>query len=437
MKLYSENKEYKLYHGNMLDMLDEIEENSIDSIVTDPPYELGFMGKDWDRSGIAYQKETWEKCLRVLKPGGHMVVFGGSRTHHRVACAIEDAGFEIRDCIMYLYGSGMPKSLNIGLAIDKKNGIDNRTGNLIKGQGVKDNSKNVMHLNCNEQYEERIAQNEWNGWGTQLKPAYEAIILARKPVESTIVDNVLKYGVGGLNIDECRLESIGKRQGVISFDDKPSGTGNTLMGSSKNRQIEYDKENKGRFPANIIHDGSEDAISGMPITKGTDNIRHNNQSQFSGKGIYGKYNDYITVGYADEGSASRYFYCAKASPLDRNEGLVDSRNIHSTVKPVELMEYLVKLVTPKNGTILDPFNGSGSTGKAVMWQNKTRDANYKYIGIELNEEYLAISKDRIEYISNNTMDFILNAREQSETEKAKIEKEKSKYLDLFGGIDDK
>ena len=215
MKLYSENKNYKLYQGNMLDMLEVIKPNTIDSIITDPPYGLtsitkrfgkegsaecqygkdgsfqrlskGFMGKEWDGSGIEYNIETWQKCYEVLKPGGYLLAFGGSRTFHRIACAIEDAGFEIRDTIMWLYGSGFPKSMNIRLAIDKKSGIDNRTGNIVRGVGS--NNTNSMKNGLSEsqelkkEYEERIAQNEWQGWGTALKPAFEPIIVARKPVE--------------------------------------------------------------------------------------------------------------------------------------------------------------------------------------------------------------------------------------------------------------
>jgi site-specific DNA-methyltransferase (adenine-specific) len=205
MKLYSENDSYKIYNGDMLDMLQVIKPESIDAIVCDPPYELGFMNKSWDSTGIAFKKETWENCLKVLKPGGYLLAFGGSRTYHRIACAIEDAGFEIRDCVMYLYGTGFPKSCNIGLAIDKKNGVDNRTGN-IRTDGV--NNQNICYdfKAMKPKFEERIAQNKWQGWGTCLKPAYEPIIVARKPFKGSVVDNIIKYRVGGLNIDELRIE---------------------------------------------------------------------------------------------------------------------------------------------------------------------------------------------------------------------------------------
>lgn len=358
MKLYSENDSYKIYNGDMLDMLQVIEPESIDAIVCDPPYELGFMNKSWDSTGIAFKKETWQNCFEVLKPGGYLLAFGGSRTYHRIACAIEDAGFEIRDCIMYLYGCGFSKSYNIGLAIDKKNGV---------------------------------SQNKWQGWGTCLKPAYEPVIVARKPFKGSVVDNIIKYRVGGLNIDECRVGETGgiKKVNII----KNSGSKICRFGCDGDK-IET---GEGRFPANVITDGSEEVAEGMPNTTSTP--------------------------IAEE-SAMRYFYSAKASKKDRDEGLdafeerkttdgciranVETarkfgansalrKNIHPTCKPTELMQYLVRLVSPKGATILDPFMGSGSTGKAVMFENRERDANYKFVGIELTDEYLPIAQARIEY----------------------------------------
>lgn len=394
MKLYSENDSYKIYNGDMLDMLQVIKPESIDAIVCDPPYELGFMNKSWDSTGIAFKKETWQNCFEVLKPGGYLLAFGGSRTYHRIACAIEDAGFEIRDCIMYLYGCGFSKSYNIGLAIDKKNGIDNRTGN-IRADGV--NNQNICYdfKTMKPKFEERIAQNEWQGWGTCLKPAYEPIIVARKPFKGSVVDNIIKYRVGGLNIDECRVGETGviKKVNII----KNSGSKICRFGCDGDK-IET---GEGRFPANVITDGSEEVAKGMPNTTSTP--------------------------IAEE-SAMRYFYSAKASKKDRDEGLdnlndgllrrvrpdknddkptglnkdprfapVVRKNIHPTCKPTELMQYLVRLVSPKGATILDPFMGSGSTGKAVMFENRERDANYKFIGIELTDEYLPIAQARIEY----------------------------------------
>lgn len=437
MELYSSNKDYKLYKGSMLDMLEHIDENSIDSIVCDPPYELNFMNKGWDNSGIAFNKETWERCFKVLKPGGHLLAFGGSRTYHRIACAIEDAGFEIRDCMMYLYGSGFPKSMNIGLMIDKKNGVDNRTGNIRNDGSATGSIVTTGVGNLKQVYEERKAQNEWSGWGTQLKPAYEPIIVARKPCEGSIIDNVLKYGVGGINIDECRVPA---KQGEY---DIRHYTNEDCFQNLKPKESKYQVEPQpdGRFPANVIHDGSDEAISGMPDTNGGSKLIRNYEVNRVGltednpvfntktSGFKTNLKNDSISSYGDEGNASRYFYCAKASEKDRDEGCeqintrlfhrvnsggleneerfkpIPRKNIHPTVKPTELMQYLVRLVSPKGATILDPFNGSGSTGKAVMFENKERDANYKYIGIELTDEYLPIAKARIEYVCNNDFDF--------------------------------
>lgn len=264
MKLYSENDSYKIYNGDMLDMLQVIEPESIDAIVCDPPYELGFMNKSWDSTGIAFKKETWQNCFEVLKPGGYLLAFGGSRTYHRIACAIEDAGFEIRDCVMYLYGCGFSKSYNIGLAIDKKNGVDNRTGN-IRADSV--NNQNICYdfKAMKPKFEERIAQNEWQGWGTCLKPAYEPIIVARKPFKGSVVDNIIKYRVGGLNIDECRIPTNDDLARINKTDNGMFGIGNNNNNAQKCKElgIEYG----GRFPANVITDGSEEVRSGLPETK--------------------------------------------------------------------------------------------------------------------------------------------------------------------------
>lgn len=366
MTLFNESQNYKLYQGSMIDMLEVIEKNSIDCIVTDPPYELNFMNKGWDNAGISFNKETWKKCFEVLKDGGYLLAFGGSRTYHRIACAIEDAGFEIRDCIMWIYGSGFPKSMNIGLAIDKKNVLNT---------------------------------NEWQAWGTALKPSYEPIIIARKPFKGSLVDNIIKNGVGGLNIDECRVETNEDLSNLKPFGSMPTnktdckGFDRPWM-NDKNKVIEKQERainkmiEQGRFPANTIltYDETdfEEVCGGFPNANG---------------------------------SASRYFYCAKTSKRDRDEGLELRKNIHTTVKPTELMQYLVRLVAPKGATILDPFNGSGSTGKAVMYENLERDKNYFYIGIDLSEEYLEISKARLDYVINkqNTI-----AKEKPDYEQIKL-----------------
>ncbi len=457
MQLFSEGKSYKLYEGSMLDMLEVIEPNSIDAIVTDPPYELGFMNKGWDNSGIAFQKATWEKCLQVLKPGGYLLSFGGSRTFHRIACAIEDAGFEIRDTIMYLYGTGFPKSMNIGLAIDKKNGVESEIvgyADTTMPDFVDAGSKNTVNkVGFNDgESAKRIqqpiykVQNEWQGWGTTLKPAYEAIIVSRKPLEGSCIDNVLKYGVGGINIDECRIgteERTYKGAGASPQKLDNHEHGDTGVGMLDGRGTDLEFTVNGRYPSNVIltYDDSDydEVCGGMPV--GGQNGSLNKEYKTTNQ-VYGDYKKpkQPFQAYTDEGSAARYFYCAKASNRDRDEGLdcfdvgqctgggggigdyltdVNScsgkfgsekaphRNTHPCVKPTSLMQYLVRLVTPKGGTVLDPFNGSGSTGKAVAYENFDRDADYKYVGIELSDEYLAISDARIKFVENKPKQFKL------------------------------
>ena len=424
--LFCEENDYKLYQGKMQDVLDTFQEESVDCIITDPPYELNFMGKKWDNSGVAFQPDTWKHCFRVLKEGGYLLAFGGTRTFHRIACAIEDAGFEIRDTIMWLYGSGMPKGCDIGLAIDKKNGVDNKTGKILtNGTGKNDCIVNIASGNHKE-YFERKAQNEWDGWGTTLKPAYEPIILARKPLQTTLVDNVLENGLGGLNIDECRVGEEHFEQTQKHIQSKGIYGDMVVLAKS------YD----GRFPANVIltydENDFDEVCGGMPYTKsngsGPNYEKINSENRVY---VYGKNKTWYKSGthFDDEGSASRYFYCAKATTKDRDEGLdlagfetvqitdgsvranpetgwafsanpTPRRNIHPTVKPTELMEYLIKLVAPKGSVILDPFMGSGSTGKAVMFQNRERNANYKFIGIEMTPEYLPICQARIDFAKN-------------------------------------
>lgn len=729
MKLYSENDSYKIYNGDMLDMLQVIKPESIDAIVCDPPYELGFMNKSWDSTGIAFKKETWQNCFEVLKPGGYLLAFGGSKTYHRIACAIEDAGFEIRDCVMYLYGclsndteiltsNGWKNSETIrkddfiySLDLEKNIILKNKVQNVFKydyegemvnlknentdqlltpnhhcivmdkiktriknetkyyknneswyykdawkirsqavtlplasnydgnieignlfaellgwiisegtyhkdtnaisiaqssvnekyvrriryilgklnikyseysrvrtykqrkyveydfyiggssaeivnkikrlipnkklvwglldlsltnkefllkglccGDGAKANNKfgfsafyqkdleqleifqALMHLtnkqgwintkkyccsihsNPNTELQGKhnkdrfvkydgkyvwcieteignfiarrngkifitgnsgfpkscniglainkkngVFQNEWQGWGTCLKPAYEPIIVARKSFKGSVVDNIIKYRVGGLNIDECRVKfentqnpatnPLFRKQGGYKLPEKGQlSNGAIPFSSSKN-----DVNELGRFPANVITDGSEEVAKGMPNTTSTPRT-----PTTGGTGGIGKVTNFQrgseTSNFNDSGSAMRYFYSAKASKKDRDEGLdnlndgllrrvrpdknddkptglnkdprfapVVRKNIHPTCKPTELMQYLVRLVSPKGATILDPFMGSGSTGKAVMFENRERDANYKFIGIELTDEYLPIAQARIEY----------------------------------------
>lgn len=341
---------------------------SVHSIVTDPPYGIEFMARKWDYD--VPSQEIWEECLRVLKPGGYLLAFAGSRTYHRMAVRIEDAGFEIRDQIMWIYGSGFPKSLDVGKAIEGKltHGSSNTQDfHKLKGEKIKSNlgyhktNAELMYRGndyngrheyvANPQFTTNEAK-EWKGWGTALKPAHEPIVMARKPlVEKTIAENVLEWGTGGINIDDSRIE--------ITHDDNinnknPHTKGGFGYGDAyiygKSKGVEHYDFSKGRYPANVIHGGLQE-------------------------------------------DWSRYFYTSKASKTDRNEGV--EKNAHPTVKPTDLMLYLTRLITPKNGIVLDPFMGSGSTGKACV------RGGFAFIGIELEEEYYNIAKARIDYEMKN------------------------------------
>ena len=419
---------YQILLGNNLDVLPTLADNSVDSIVTDPPYELGFMGKKWDSSGIAYSVELWQQCLRVLKPGGHLLSFGGTRTWHRVAVGIEDAGFEIRDSMAWLYGSGFPKSLDVSKAIDKQAGAERevlgRNPNS-REQAGKENTLYESGTVGKTAYETAPSTPEaqqWQGWGTALKPAFEPIVVARKPIEGTVANNVFKWGTGGLNIDGSRIGSRDKDE---------SGWAKTGSKASDNVALgrQYDREpisevGTGRWPANIILDPYTaellDEQSGN-IKTGKVETHHNQGGKEAG--IFGAYSGLKTErGYGDTGGASRFFYVAKASKRDRNEGLDEllettaadmverepdsagmnspragagrtsgAKNFHPTVKPTTLMGYLIKLVTPLGGVVLDPFTGSGSTGKAAILQG------FDFIGIEMTEEYLPIIEGRLKH----------------------------------------
>jgi DNA modification methylase len=446
IKVEIHNDNYTIYNGSMLDMLEVIQPNSIDSIVCDPPYELNFMNKGWDNCGISFNPDTWKKCYEVLKPGGYLLAFGGSRTFHRIACAIEDAGFEIRDTIMWLYGSGFPKSMNIGLAIDKKNGVESKVVSSGKS-GKSSRAFQSEETTTAGEYEIKQAQNEWQGWGTALKPAYEPIIVARKPLSGTVVDNVLTYGVGGINIDECRvpLENSETIATNVGFLDNLQSDG---WGTKK---CITEKTSQGRFPANVIHDGSEEVVKLFPYTNPSSSGGISSGRNFGQNYDDGSIKKLQRTGHDDNGgSASRFFYTAKASKKDRDEGLEFAgfeeqkttdgnirsnqetarifgansalrKNIHPTVKPVELMQYLVRLVSPKGATILDPFMGSGSTGKAVMFENRERNANYKFIGIDLEEKYCQIAIARIDYALNKfEYDYIKEKQEAEARGQANI-----------------
>lgn len=425
----SYDKQIKLMLGDCLFKLKELEDNSVDSIVTDPPYGLSFMGKHWDYD--VPSQEIWEECLRVLKPGGYLLAFAGSRTYHRMAVRIEDVGFEIRDQIMWIYGSGFPKSLNISKQIDKQAGaVDaNKNNKSLFGYGTEDITTPTTD-----------AAKQWNGWGTALKPAHEPIVMARKPLsENTVSDNVLKYGTGGINIDGCRIATTDTLGGGAT-----NGSGLDIDGFDRpwmhdeEKMKEYQQkmqdnvahaENLGRFPANVIFDDDAGEIldEQSGISKSTGGSGEKSMGALGKNGKYGKYTlDVLPShigGIGDSGGASRFFYCPKTSKSERNEGLdgyeqryTDTNrvvgsaggtnprnrgaeqpiaNFHPTVKPTDLMAYLIRLVTHTGGTVLDPFMGSGSTGKAAVREGAA------FIGIEMESEYFEIANGRINWEIQN------------------------------------
>ena len=379
---------FELHHGDCLAVLRGLTSDSIDAIVTDPPYGLAFMGKRWDYDVPSV--EVWAECLRVLKPGGHLLAFAGTRTQHRMAVRIEDAGFEIRDMIAWVYGSGFPKSHN----------------------------------------------GPWGG--TALKPALEPITVARKPLAGTVAENVMRYGTGGLNIDGCRVggeprpSAAMRASGRVPSSCKPGEYGDTIQNRITPERFQQERpgEQLGRWPANLIHDGSDEVLAAFPQAPGQLADASINAEARKTQNAYGAMrrgrgdepsagsDNEGSVGFKmkpgarrlDTGSAARYFYCAKASKRDRDEGLEFTvsrrhaltgrevktehrgRNTHPTVKPTDLMRYLCRLVTPPGGVVLDPFMGSGSTGKAVMLEG------FRFIGIEREAEYVEIARARIESV---------------------------------------
>lgn len=391
---------FTLHHGDCLAVLRTLSDCSVDSIVTDPPYGLSFMGKKWDYDVPSI--DVWAECLRVLKPGGHLLAFAGTRTQHRMAVRIEDAGFEIRDMIAWVYGSGFPKSRNL--------------------------------------------YGDWEGWGTALKPAMEPITVARKPLIGTVAANVLEHGTGALNINACRVPTDGEqlragsggipcrhdenvprgRAGEASADSRYAASGSTNFEMTPGPR---GGDAAGRWPANLVHDGSPEVVALFPAQAGAAApVRGTEASVPSVGRVTGKRERVPGEFHADGGSAARFFYCAKASKSDRESGLEDApyrvlamsnqakaelargsmhqsdsgmntakvrKNNHPTVKPTDLMAYLCRLVTPSGGVVLDPFMGSGSTGKAAMREG------FRFIGIERESEYMEIARARIRH-SNST-----------------------------------
>lgn len=480
----------------MTEQLKTLADESVDAIVTDPPYGLNFMGKEWDRLGdhsanftnldkphssqAAYPmnksrgrpicetdgpaQQHWHfawahEALRVLKPGGYLLAFGGSRTYHRLACAVEDAGFEIRDQIMWIYGSGFPKSLDVSKAIDKAAGVKrlvvgskkNLPGYSLKpdkGRGVYSPDGRSSEVECAITASATFAAQHWEGWGTALKPAHEPIVVARKPLVGTVAENVQKYGTGALNIDGCRVEYMTVDDGNLALNPQlrthiNGGNGGNIIAHEETRRVVIPNQ-QGRWPANVIHDGSEEVLAAFPYAPGQCADIKFDAEGWKTQNAYGAmkrgqepiaervYKDAGGTDFAikpgtrrlDAGSAARFFYCAKASKEEREAGCaglaaqplaygnqaqaevargnLDHKgnsgmntvkmrgNNHPTVKPIALMRYLCRLVTPPEGTVLDCFMGSGSTGIAALQEG------FNFIGIEVNPEYVEIARARIE-----------------------------------------
>lgn len=348
-----------LHNASCIDWLTAYDGPLFDSCVTDPPYELGFMGKAWDSSGVAFSVDTWRAVFNAMKPGAHLVAFSGTRTYHRMVCAIEDAGFEIRDQLAWIYGSGFPKSLDVSKALDKAAGAEREVIGTVRA-GIGRASRGGGDLIGSVCFEElkntpitapaTDAARQWQGYGTALKPAQEPVVLARKPLIGTVAANVMAHGTGALNVDGCRVGTDGgtRKSGPQKFGWAGSGSG---------QPVGVQAIDAGRWPANVLHDGSDEVVAGFPETE---NGFRANSSASTGAMFGGANDERGARGHDDSGSAARFFYSAKAGPLDR------IGTSHATVKPVDLMRWLARLVTPKGGHILEPFAGSGTTGIAAM-----------------------------------------------------------------------
>lgn len=446
MKPYYADDYATILLGDCREAMAALDADSIDAIVTDPPYHLttgkrggsgeaslntdspagrsrvttGFMGKAWDGGGIAHDVETWAAALRVAKPGAHLLAFGGTRTFHRLTCAIEDAGWEIRDCIMWVYGSGFPKSLDVSKAIDKAHGHERSTAEHKRA----DREGWRFETQTPGLPPQTDVARQWQGWGTALKPAWEPIIVARKPLRGTVAENVQRHGTGAINIDASRVEWRGPEDAAaaaaaVGFaDSRARGTAtqsHSIGKESRDGTNRYEPDAlAGRWPANLIHDGSEEVLAVFPFAGGQSGDLDGDEP--SVPGYSGGLGRHAFSARRDPGSAARFFYTAKATKADRDEGCEDlgarqqdegridgnpggdnprnrgvraRRNHHPTVKPSSLMRYLVRLATPPGGVVLDPFMGSGSTIRAA------KALAFRSIGIEIEEAYCAIATRRI------------------------------------------
>lgn len=449
MRPYYERAGVSIYCSKNLDAMATLADCSIDATVTDPPYELGFMGRKWDSTGIAYDPAMWAEVLRVLKPGAHLLAFGGTRTYHRMACAIEDAGFEIRDCLMWCYGSGFPKSLDISKVIDREAGAERQvierraqsgvkfklTQGLIDNGGFNDPERTTFDVTVPATDLAR----QWDGWGTALKPAVEPIVLARKPIVGTVAANVCEWGTGAINVDGCRIgaEHIATHGGGINHGQRKYGGGNGIPAIQPGAN-----PHTGRWPANLLlshhpdcecigekrvkghpqgHKGDgRNRQSGFAMQPGVPDytdadgcetvqdwhchpdcpvrlldeqsgerkaggaVKGTEPSRTGQNGIYGIYERVQNHPLGDTGGASRFFYVAKASRSDRGRG-----NDHPTVKPINLMCYLCRLITPPGGLVLDPFMGSGSTLAGAIWEG------FRVIGVDEDEHACQIAVPRL------------------------------------------
>ena len=469
--------------GDCVELMRDLEPSSVDAVVCDPPYGLGFMGKEWDRAALLSSRppsattdtplgrfdtgkgpaavafdgrgfqswcEVWAtEALRVLKPGGHLLAFGGTRTYHRLACAIEDAGFEIRDCLCWMYGSGFPKSLDVSKAIDKAAGVEREVvGHLDRLDQSSKPTHRMGYSGPMRPQEDALditapATDEartWQGWGTALKPAHEPIVVARKPLAGTVAGNVLEHGTGALNVDGCRVEGV--------VPQVTQGVGEPTSWNPRTEPRESQPHVLGRWPANVVLD--EEAAAMLDEQTGE---RHSAGLYTRRTSVGGMFESDLaqkpvghTQDYNDSGGASRFFYVAKASRAERNAGLegfeessggvgdqrlggdmnqrlhrdgrerVLARNTHPTVKPIALMRWLVRLVTPPGGLVLDPFTGSGTTGIAAGLEG------FRFLGMEQDASYSALADARIAWWAEHGEEAlrIVAERERAESERAEI-----------------